>query len=108
MTIHLALLGAEQHAEFVEPLRTAFGLRVDAERVERAKRLTEHCQRIVAKDGDKLVGAAGAFRFEMTTPGGSAPVSGLTMVGVMPTHRRRGILSRMMRMHIDLARENGQ
>jgi len=30
------------------------------------------------------------------------------MVGVLPTHRRRGILSSMMRMHIDQARENGQ
>lgn len=47
-------------------------------------------------DGDKIVGGGGAFSFHMTVPGGIAPVAGVTMVGVMPTHRRQGVLTALM------------
>lgn len=107
MTIDIRLVGPERHDELTGPLLTAFGLRFDPERAERNKRLPELVQRIAAFDGGKIVGSAGAFLFEMTTPGGRVPVSGLTMVGVLPTHRRRGILKRLMGLHIEEARANG-
>lgn len=57
---------------------------------------------IAAFDGDHIVGAAAALDFELTIPGRvSIPCAGITMVGVLPTHRRRGILTRMMRMQLD-------
>ena len=40
------------------------------------------------------VGGAGAFSFELTVPGGRVPAAGVTVVGVLPTHRRRGVLTR--------------
>ncbi len=44
------------------------------------------------------MGSTGAFTFDMTVPGGVAvETSGLTVVAVLPTHRRRGILRQMMR-----------
>ena len=48
----------------------------------------------------------GAFSFELTLPGGAlVPASGITMVGVEPTHRRRGILTEMLRwLHEDAVR----
>ena len=76
---------AELHAELTLPLRVAFGAHFDPERAERNKRLPELDQRIAALDGGKVVGSAGAFRFEMTTPGGAVAASGLTMVAVLPT-----------------------
>jgi predicted acetyltransferase len=108
MSIHIELVGAEQHDAFTRPLLTAFGLRFDSDRAARSCALPELVQRIAAKEGDKIVGSAGGFLFEMTTPGGSVPISGLTMVGVLPTHRRRGVLSSMIRKHFDQARDNGQ
>lgn len=52
---------------------------------------------IAAFDGDAIVGTAAAFSFELTVPGGAlVPTAGITMVGVHPTHRRRGLLVRMM------------
>jgi len=48
-------------------------------------------------DGQSIVGGAGAFDFRMSVPGAVVPCSGVTVVGVLPTHRRRGLLSRMMR-----------
>jgi predicted acetyltransferase len=107
MTIEISLVGPEMHAEVTLPLRVAFGVPFDPERAERNKRLPELDQRIAALDGGKVVGSAGAFRFEMTTPGGAVAASGLTMVAVLPTHRRRGILRRMMDLHIETARAKG-
>ncbi len=107
MAIEIALWGPERHAEFTRPLLTAFGLPFDSERAARAARLTEIIQRIAAVDGDRIVGSAGGYRLEMTVPGGTAKVCGLTMVGVMPTHRRRGILTSMVRRHFEEAQGQG-
>ena len=38
-----------------------------------------------------------AFAFDLTVPGGQVKAAGLTIVGVLPTHRRRGYLRGMMR-----------
>jgi predicted acetyltransferase len=58
------------------------------------------------EDG-QVVGGAGAFPFEITVPGGSLPCAGVTVVGVYPTHRRRGVLRSMMRAQLDGAHERG-
>ena len=59
-------------------------------------------------DGKEIVGGAGVFPFEMTVPGAIVPCAGVTVVGVLPTHRRRGILTRMMRAQIDDVHERGE
>ena len=61
-----------------------------------------------AFDGDRIVGGAGAFPFELTVPGGTVRCGGVTVVGVLPTHRRRGILTAMMRAQLDDVRERGE
>jgi predicted acetyltransferase len=43
----------------------------------------------------------------MTVPGGPAPVAGVTWVGVLPTHRRRGILTAIMRRQLTELHEAG-
>ncbi|MEP7081385.1 MAG: GNAT family N-acetyltransferase [Chloroflexota bacterium] len=70
--------------------------------------LAEPDRAIAAYDGDRIVGTAGAFSFELTVPGGSLPAAGVTLVGVHPTHRRRGILRQMMRAQLDQVRERGE
>jgi len=55
-----------------------------------------------------IVGGAGAFPFDFSVPGGSVPCAGVTVVGVYPTHRRRGILTSMMRAQLDAAHERGE
>jgi predicted acetyltransferase len=57
-----------------------------------------------AFENDTMLGTAGNFSFTMTVPGGELPTAGLTVVGVLPTHRRRGIASALMRAQIDDAR----
>ena len=51
----------------------------------------------VAWDGDSMVGVAGSYGQEVTVPGGAqVRAGGITWVAVAPTHRRQGILTRMM------------
>ena len=59
-------------------------------------------------DGDAIVAGAGAFPFELSVPGARLPCAGVTVVGVLPTHRRRGILGRMMRAQLADIRERGE
>lgn len=109
MSIDVRLVGPEQHEDFIRPITTAFGMAISAERVEFQKRLTELDTRIGAFDGDKLVGSAGVFAFDMSTTGGhTVKTAGLTMVAVMPTHRRRGVLRSLMQRHLEEAHRRGQ
>ena len=62
----------------------------------------------IAWDGDAMVGVAGSYGQEVTVPGGAQVRAGVvTWVAVAPTHRRQGVLTRMMaELHGDIdARE---
>jgi predicted acetyltransferase len=61
-----------------------------------------------AWDKGRAVGGAGAFPFELTVPGGRVAAAGVTVVGVLPTHRRRGVLRAMMRAQLDACHERGE
>ncbi|WP_033440598.1 GNAT family N-acetyltransferase [Saccharothrix sp. NRRL B-16314] len=62
----------------------------------------------VTADG-RPVGTAAAYSLELTLPGGNAvPVAGVSVVGVVPTHRRQGVLSAMMRHQLAELRSRGE
>ena len=63
----------------------------------------------IARDGSSLVGVAGSHALELTLPGGAlVPMAGTTWVSVAPTHRRQGLLRRLMdAVHAD-ADERGE
>lgn len=61
---------------------------------------------LAAYDDDLIVGTAGNHSFTMTVPGGELPTAGLTIVGVLPTHRRRGVGRALMRAQIEDARRH--
>jgi predicted acetyltransferase len=51
---------------------------------------------VLACDGGDVVGMAHNLDMRLTVPGGGVlPMAGITLVGVAPTHRRRGILRSM-------------
>ncbi|MER7971145.1 GNAT family N-acetyltransferase [Streptomyces sp. NPDC096080] len=73
------------------------------------RELTEVDHSIGVWDGDDCVGTAGAFSFRLTVPGGAlVDTAGVTMVGVAATHRRRGVLTSMMRRQLDDVRGSGR
>jgi predicted acetyltransferase len=63
-----------------------------------------HC----AFDDGRAIATAAAFAFGMTIPGGQLPTGGVTWVGVLPSHRRRGILTELMRRQLNDLHDRGE
>lgn len=111
MTTDLRVLDTSEWDHWFGTLERAFGgaLVSSAEEREGWRSVTEHERSIGVWDGDECVGTAGAFTFGLTVPGGDVvSAAGVTMVSVAATHRRRGILTSMMRRQLDDVRAWGQ
>ncbi|MFF7068325.1 GNAT family N-acetyltransferase [Streptomyces pseudovenezuelae] len=110
MGTDLRVLRQDDWDEWYDSLIRAFGgVPESAEERELWRELTEHDRSIGVWDGERCVGTAGAFSFRLTVPGGaSVPAAGVTMVGVAGTHRRRGLLTSMMRRQLDDVRSWGE
>ncbi|MEU9240597.1 GNAT family N-acetyltransferase [Streptomyces sp. NPDC048385] len=106
----LKVLRAEEFDGWWEHLVRAFGAGpTPPEERDLDRSLMEPERSLAVWDGSELVGTAGAFRFRMTVPGGAVlPTAGITMVSVAATHRRRGVLTSMMRRQLDDIREWGE
>ncbi len=62
-----------------------------------------------AFDGDRVVGTLRSFASELTVPGGAiVPSAALTNVTVASTHRRQGLLRRMLDPDLAAAKERGE
>jgi predicted acetyltransferase len=85
-----------------------FGATWTSEEAEQLRRLLPYDRMHAAFDGAAVVGGAGVYPLELTVPGGPVTCAGVTMVGVLPTHRRRGILARLMRTQLADIRERGE
>ncbi|MFC4035430.1 GNAT family N-acetyltransferase [Streptomyces polygonati] len=110
MTIELRGLAPDQWGLMHDRLERAFGGPGDApEERDHWHTVTEYDRTLTAWDGPEMVGTAGAFSFRMTLPGGAPlAVPGVTMVSVQPTHRRRGLLTSMMRRQLDEFRDRAE
>lgn len=97
--------------EVVEAFRTimvAFGEEVEERDVERTRKTMPADRVHVAVDNGKFVGVAAAYEFSLTIPGGELPAAGVTWVAVLPTHRRQGVATGLMRHQFDEFRERGE
>jgi predicted acetyltransferase len=101
---------AEEELEaWVRATDVAFGERSEPEQLERERSVTELDRAFAAVEDGEIVGTAAAYSLRMRLPGGAdVPTAGVTMVGVKPSHRRRGINTAMMRRLLDQARERGE
>lgn len=99
----------EQIPALLRTTAAAFGEHLDDEHVERLAPVIDPQRAWIATDGPRIVGTAGAFCLRLTVPGGATvPLGGLTWVGVLPTHRRRGVLTRLTEAHLDEVRERDE
>ena len=87
---------ADEFARSVYGIAQYFGGPLDEERIDRFSKVLPFERMHAAFEDDEIVGGAGAFPFEFSVPGGVLPCGGVSVVGVYPTHRRRGILRAMM------------
>jgi predicted acetyltransferase len=94
--------------ELLELLDMAFSSPWTDEQYEAERRVWEQERSIVASEDGQLVGHTAAFSHLLTVPGGQLPTAAVTMVGVRPTHRRRGILRDLMRTQLTDVHEAGE
>ena len=94
---------------YLKPIAIAFGDTYDDAEFEADRPVWEIDRTIGAVEGDTWVGGGGAYSFRLTVPGRrDVRAAGITGVGVSPTHRRRGILTKVMRWLLDQAAERGE
>ena len=85
-------------AEFVEWVRVearAYGNRLNAD-PEMLRPNFDLDRSIVVLDEGNIVGGAHSHLQEISVPGGTSVIAGVANIAVQPTHRRRGIMTRMM------------
>ena len=92
---------------FVELDGHAFGATPPPDLLEVDRQTHEPGRSIGATDGDQLVGIATAYSFDLGVPGGRVPAAGVSWVGVLPTHRRRGVLTALMDQQLGSLHEAG-
>ena len=108
MTVRPCGTAEEMRAAFA-PIWHYFGqLPPSEDRLRHFARLVEPHRVHAGFEGDKVVSGSAAFAFDLTVPGGQVKAAGVTVVGVLPTHRRRGFLRAMIRSQIDAARARGE
>ncbi|MER0445614.1 GNAT family N-acetyltransferase [Streptomyces sp. Edi4] len=110
MTTQLRVLDPAEWDEWYAAIVAAFGGIPDAEEeVELWRELIVADRSLGVWDGSVCVAATSTFPFRISVPGGAVvPAAGVTGVGVLPTHRRRGLLTAMMRRQLDDVRERGE
>jgi predicted acetyltransferase len=99
---------AEELSSGIAPVSHYFGSAPSEEAVRSFARVLRPERMFVAEEDGKIVAGASAFEFQFTVPGAIVPAAGVTIVGVLPTHTRRGILTQLMRVQLDDAHERGE
>src|SRR5205085_2070490 len=92
----------------IAPVMHYFGAAPVAQDGNRFVPFIEPSRAFTAREDGAVVGGCASFPFELSVPGGTVRAAGLSVVGVLPTHRRRGILRQMMRAQIDDVRRRGE
>ena len=103
-----APITAEELPEFLRAVESAFHADMPPEDMALLLRVTEPERSLAVRDRGRIVAGAGIYSRRMTVPGGDVPVAAVTQVGVLPTHRRRGLLTRLMSRQLADVHEAGR
>jgi predicted acetyltransferase len=103
-----APIRTDEIPDFVRSVFHAFHYMVPEDEVEARVPNVEAERTLVLRDDGRIVAAASIFTRELTVPGAVVPLAAVTMVGVQPTHRRRGMLTALMRRQLADVHEGGR
>lgn len=98
----------DEMGAFLRACEAAFHEDAPDDVIDRYSRLMPAERTLAALDGDAIVGTAAAYPFSLSVPGGDVRAAGVSMIGVLPSHRRRGILRAMIRRQFDDIRAWGE
>lgn len=102
--VDVTIRPVEEHelGAFGRAAAAGFGSRFDIEHFEQQRAGIECGRSLAAFEGDEIVGTAEAMATTMSVPGGAdLATAGIKGITVLPTHRRRGILTALMQRQVD-------
>lgn len=109
MDVDIRAIELEELEAYLRAIWTSFGEHPSAEDLASERDREELDRALAAFDQGQIVGATRASSTQLTLPGlASASAAAVTAVGVLPTHRRRGILRSMMRRQLADVRDRGE
>lgn len=90
-----------------EAVARAFGaaMMFEAQPSDVDKAQFEPDRTLIIRDADQIVAHTTTYTRDLSVPGGVVPAAHVTKVGVAATHRRRGLLSALMRRQLNDAHE---
>ena len=98
----------KEFSSFIRTIQGAFSSEPREHDINRMGRVLEPERTLGVFDDEAMVATAGAFSFVLTVPGAELPAAGVTVVGVLPSHRRRGVLTAMMKRQLDDIARRGE
>ena len=110
MDLEIRPVARDEIFAYILSTRRVFGdpvdeqsVRLEASFVERGNSRTR-----AAYDRGEIVGTTTCHYFDMNVPGGRLALAGVSDVTTRATHRRRGVMSRLMAQSLNDAKEEGQ
>jgi predicted acetyltransferase len=97
----------EEFDGFNRAVMSAFHQELTDEDRRHYQRIDEPERSLAWFDDGRIVAASGIYSRQVTVPGGVVACAAVTAVGVVPTHRRRGLLTEMMRRQLEDVRASG-
>jgi predicted acetyltransferase len=109
VTLELRPITEEEWPAFAVATMTSFGTPPGDEELDPGRRSWELERSLATFDRGQIVGTTATFSFELTLPGLTVvPAAGVSWVGVLPSHRRQGILTGMMRRQLEDVHGRGE
>jgi predicted acetyltransferase len=97
MTIEIRVPGDDDVDALFHADARAFGFHYTPERMAESLMVIDLSRYRIALDGDEVVGVIGSYALDVSLPGGATvPMGAVTWVGVAATHRRQGLLRRLI------------
>ena len=98
---------AAEFPAFITAFQAAFHRDTEPLDVVRLSRIVERERTLALREGGRIVATTAIHSRRLTIPGGEVPMAGVTLVGVLPTHRRRGLMTALMRRQLTDVHEAG-
>lgn len=101
---------ADEVPAYLSRMHSAFYASVlSSEGVEARRPLLDETRSLGVFEDGALIGTGDAISLQLTLPGhGSIAAAGLASISILPTHRRRGLFTELLRRQIEEARAEGE
>lgn len=108
MDIQVRTIAGDEFEAWSRAEARGFSFHATEDYLQRSRSVAEIDRSFGAFEGDQVVGVATTRTSGVTVPGGVADLGYIDDVSVLPTHRRRGILTRIMQAQLKQAHERGE